>query len=415
MLKTSIKLFKGKTLKNGEHPFVLQLSLNRKTRRISLGYSCKDSIWNSKPGSFRYKNPEVRKNKKYYQDLESKLNDKLYECRQFIIDFEKHKEVYSLDEITEALRNKDTRHDFYLFMQRHIESLRAQGKVGNAKVYKNALKAVQRYHTEEELLFESIDFKFLNKLQEFWSLSANENTISQYMRTIRAIFNRAINEGLISADLYPFKKYEISKLDTSTTPRPLSEDELKALLKVELEPGSKEEFARDLFFFSFHNRGMNFADIAYLTWDDIYGDRIHYNRKKIRSTSKRSVYINIGIIEPVAEILGKYSKSKGPGVFVFPIFKKEIHKTENQKFNRRKKVLKQVNDALKTLAGLAEINRDFTFYFARHSWANLMQDKNVPIKDIQEGLAHSDLNVTLTYLDKFSNDRLDEMDDLTIL
>ena len=47
-----------------------------------------------------------------------------------------------------------------------------------------------------------------------------------------------------------------------------------------LEPGSVEDFGRDLFIFSFYARGMNLADIAALKPESIRDGRIFYTRKK---------------------------------------------------------------------------------------------------------------------------------------
>ena len=48
----------------------------------------------------------------------------------------------------------------------------------------------------------------------------------------------------------------------------------------------------------------------------------------------------------------------------------------------------------------------FIFYISRHTWATLAKYCEVPEEIISEGLGHSSLEVTRTYLKRFENDKL---------
>lgn len=55
--------------------------------------------------------------------------------------------------------------------------------------------------------------------------SLAENTIGIRLRTLRAIYNYAIEKGVASADKYPFKQYKVSRLQQETAKRALCKDD----------------------------------------------------------------------------------------------------------------------------------------------------------------------------------------------
>ena len=70
-----------------------------------------------------------------------------------------------------------------------------------------------RYTCKKRLLFEDIDYTFLKNFEnDLLQRQVKVNTISIYLRTIRAIFNKAINEEL--TENYPFKKFKIKQQPT---------------------------------------------------------------------------------------------------------------------------------------------------------------------------------------------------------
>ena len=94
-----------------------------------------------------------------------------------------------------------------------------------------------------------------------------------YMRTIRAVFNRAIKEKVCKADYYPFKEYQISQLNMTTKKRALSMEDIEKVFSFEPDPDTKQLRSKQIFMFSFYNMGMNFKDIALLEWSNIYDGR----------------------------------------------------------------------------------------------------------------------------------------------
>ena len=77
---------------------------------------------------------------------------------------------------------------------------------------------------------------------------------------------------------------------------------------------------------------------------------------------------------------------------------KATHKTEAQINNRVKKITKQINEDLKTLAQMAEIEINLTTYVARHTFATTVTLTNgVPIETVSKMLGHIDIKTTQHY------------------
>ena len=107
-------------------------------------------------------------------------------------------------------------------------------------------------------------------------------------------------------------------------------------------------------------------------------------------------------------IIGKYAKSDHADEdYIFPILDRRIHKTEQQIYDRVRKVLKHVNKALHEWSRLLGLKIELTTYVARHTFATVLKRSGVNIAIISESLGHSDLSTTQIYLDSFENSQID--------
>ena len=129
---------------------------------------------------------------------------------------------------------------------------------------------------------------------------ASPSTIGIYLRQLRRIINVAINEGLLSADKYPFKGYSIPA--SRNIKKALNENQVLALLNYETKDLDKRR-ALDFWLFSYVCNGMNMADICLLTKDRIQGDFFHYFRAKTKNTRKKD-------LRPLRSILSAGKKCK---------------------------------------------------------------------------------------------------------
>ena len=93
------------------------------------------------------------------------------------------------------------------------------------------------------------------------------NTISAYMRALRALYHRVMgHEGNLQV-VNPFAKVFTGR--TRTDKRSITQADILRLHALSLPPGSSLALARDIFIFSFCAMGMPFVDIAYLRKEQV--------------------------------------------------------------------------------------------------------------------------------------------------
>ena len=78
-----------------------------------------------------------------------------------------------------------------------------------------------------------------------------------------------------------------------------------------------------------------------------------------------------------------------------------------QKYNRVRKVCRQINTELHEIAKRLEIEEDVTTYVARHSFATVLKKSGVNIGIISQALGHQDIKTTQVYLSKFDDEQVD--------
>lgn len=99
--------------------------------------------------------------------------------------------------------------------------------------------------------------------------SISRNSISFYMRTLRSIYNKAVDASLIK-QCNPFDKV-YTGIDR-TPKRAVCEDVILRLMKLNLAHSKPLFYARDLFIFSFYTRGMAFVDMwkIHSNWSPLF-------------------------------------------------------------------------------------------------------------------------------------------------
>ena len=213
---------------------------------------------------------------------------------------------------------------------------------------------------------------------------------------LRTIYNYAIQEDMVKAEHYPFKKYKVSKLNQETAKRALSKEDINRVLQYQTD----NIFMRlpiDLFAFTYYMGGINFVDIANLTQKNIIDNRLVYKR------SKTGKLIKLPLVPQAVELIKKYHSKNNP--YLFPIFSNR-HTTEQEKANRLHKVITKVNKRLKQIGEELGIPIPITTYVARHSQATIMKKAGISTAIIGQIMGHSSERVTQVYLDSFDNEQI---------
>ncbi|GHV40075.1 tyrosine recombinase [Bacteroidia bacterium] len=394
----NVVLFKSKTLANGEHPLMICVTKDRKRKYSSLGISIHPKYWNFEKNKPKPNCP----NKEVIMKI---ILDKETEFQKQILELNADKKDYTASTLLTSVADKIEMKTVQEFYKELIEKFKVLGKQGNYLVYKDSYNSIKSFTNNKlDMTFSDIDVKWLNKYEEWLRAKNNaETSISLSFRTLRSVYNKAIEAKYVRRNLYPFNNFKISKFNTKTNKRAVGKDIILKIIKIDL---SKEryylQFAKDIFIFSYLCGGINFTDIAHLTLNNVIDRHLSYKRKK---TSKQ---VTIPLVNTASDIMNRYSLDSDNTGYIFPVLNKNIHKTEIQRYNRVHKVMGKVNKALKEISKIIGEEVNLTTYVARHSYATVLKRSGVSTSIISESLGHSSEKVTQIYLDSFENEQIDK-------
>lgn len=289
----------------------------------------------------------------------------------------------------------------------YIEVLKKEGRAGTAESYTSALNSLKSYlktKHRKRLFFWDITPEWLSRYED-WMLSSNKSvtTIGIYLRNLRSIFNRAIDDGKVNQSSYPFgkRKYQI----------PASKNIKKALTLADIgkiaqhEPKTDNEaFARDMWMFSYMCNGANVKDIALLKYKNVQHGKIYFVRAKTERSSKQNQKEVSAIMLPeVKAIIEKWGiKPTDPDAYIFGML--EDGDTPQRIMMKVKQVVKNINKYMKRIGEKLELPLKLTTYNARHSYATILKREGASIELISESLGHKDLKTTENYLDSFEDE-----------
>jgi len=395
MPSVKVLLNKQKGKVDGSYPIVIQIIKDRKKKIVHLGYYIKPGLWDARQNLPTLRHPNSTR-------LKNIIRTKLYEAERIILDLEDKKRPFTIDDIIVRLTAKEDSEMLFVFAEKVISRLEKTNHISNAQVYRFTLNMIKQFRNFQDISLKHIDVKFLYKLEEFLMVKGcMVNSISLYMRTFRAIYNRAIKESAVSESLYPFRNFTIHSEETRKRAIPM--ESIEKIMHIDLSVNHGLIYARDLFLFSFYMMGMSLIDIAHLRVEDINGDRMKYSRKKTKQK------FSIKIPEKAWVIIKRYNDLSQKDSYIFPILKRE-----GMEYYDYRNTLFLTNKKLKKLCTLAEIPDKISTYTARHSWATIAKRKGVPTAVISEGLGHESEKTTQIYLDSFENETLDNANELII-
>lgn len=256
----------------------------------------------------------------------------------------------------------------------YIMEYAKQCKAKNTRqVYEVTAHKVEAFDQRATL---SVDGAWLARLEAWMGKDLKVNACGLYMRCVRAVFNWAIDNGWTSN--YPFRRYHIKR--ETTRKRNLSAQYISNIVRSEVKPC--EERYRDFFFLSFCLIGVNPIDLLTAKPNQLSDGRFEYIRAKTHKLYSIKV-------EPEAQrLIDKYRGKKHLLCFADTA----VYTNFMQKANLY----------------LRSIRDDITMYYARHSWASIASELDVPMETISAALGHSFGNATTAVYINFQQKKVDD-------
>ncbi len=286
--------------------------------------------------------------------------------------------------------------DFVVFAK---EIISKTSKIKTAEWYKSSLGAFVSFMKRDRIDVKDIDGRVLEafgktlaekkiiiekknkktgKLIYRTERNMEPGTINNYLRGLRALFNKARkhfnNEDLdiIKIPYNPFNKITIPQYRRKR--KNLTIEDIIRIRDNEYAT-ERANMARDIFLIMFYLMGININDLYKLNQEQ-YG-RIVYSRSKTDTTSNKDSFpLSIRIEPELRVLLNKYS-----GDNLLSVIKAKYCCLNN--------FLRAVNTGLKQISKELNLGVPLSTNWARHSWASLARNKaNINKADIDFCLGH---------------------------
>lgn len=267
-----------------------------------------------------------------------------------------------------------------------LKRFASRKKESTKAIYLHTYSRMKAYAEDfEQLTFEDITREWLISFESYLAKTApSKNARNIHLRNIRAVFNDAIDDEITTA--YPFRRFKIRPVPTAK--RSLTVEQLRTLFNYP----AVEDYAQkhlDMFKLMFFFIGINTIDFFNLKEITNEG-RIEYRR------SKTGRLYSIKVEPEAMEIINRYRGNE---------FLLNIHDT----YSKHQDYSKHINKALQRIGETTVGKRgaktfkplfpNLTTYWARHTWATLAAELEIPKETIAAALGHGGNTVTDIYID----------------
>ena len=238
----------------------LRFTVNRRSRYVSTGINIPADDWDFDTQTLKTQNPAVQL--RIYEQIEK------YDKR--IKRLEALEVPVTLDNVLET----DGRRVYCTiaeYFRRTIAQLESVGKIGSTSKHKVTFSLLQQFRSTN-IRFDEITVGYLRDFELFLMKKGNKsNSIATKFSVLKAVYNKALAEGIFTTPHSPFLQFKIGRLWTATRKRAIRKEDVQRLMQAEIPADGSAylDFARDIFLFSYLSAGINFKDIATLRYCDM--------------------------------------------------------------------------------------------------------------------------------------------------
>ena len=288
------------------------------------------------------------------------------------------------------------------FMKQVAGGLQMEGNFGTAHVYRSSLNAIIAYRGKGDFTFNEVTPEWIKGFEiHLRGRGCSWNTVSAYLRTFRAVYNRAVDcRGAVYVPHLFRSVYTGTRADRK---RALdTEDIQKVFTKLPQSPAVTSDIrrAQELFVLMFLLRGLPFVDLAYLRKSDLRDNVITYRRRKTGRP------LSVTLTSEAMAILKRYMDRDSSSPYLFPLL--SSREGTKEAYHEYQLALRNFNRQLMLLGEMLGLGDKLSSYTARHTWATTAYYCEIHPGVISEAMGHSSITVTETYLKPFQNKKIDE-------
>jgi integrase len=372
---------------------VLRITDCKKVYTINSGISLSKHYWDERKGQVGKTYPNAKL-------LNIKLSKEFFKIEQAVLSLDEEFSIEKLKSILSGKPQVDAPETFQVFAEKIIQQMKEANRLGNAIVYQTAVNRLISY-CGKDVTFMEIDFKLLDQFSHHLITSGlKTNSVSNYFRSIRAIYNKAIKIKVVDRSFYPF--HDISIKSEKTAKRAVVKEDIAKLLEIPLQEHTPAWKSLNYFMLSFYLRGISFTDLAYLKQSNIIDGRIIYRRRKTHKDYNIKLF-------PVAESIINQMHVPASD-YLLPIIPIDVPEDSLRAKRIIQQWIKTTNKYLKRLSAECGLLNSIQTYTSRHSFATIAKRMSYSNELVAEALGHEYGNkITNIYLDKFEVEVLDAM------
>jgi site-specific recombinase XerD len=380
---------------DGSYPIIFRITQYKKVYSLPTGFSVQPNLWS-------VNNREVTKEHPNALRINTFLNKKYYEIQKAILLIGSN---FSIEELKSLLDGKPKQVQetitFKSFTDKLIKNMHQVNKSGNALIYQTAVNRFLAFCGNPNILFNEINYTLLEQFNHSLTIQGLKvNSISNYFRTLRAIYNKAIKQKVVERTFYPF--YDLKIKSERTLKRAVLRQDIAKLEQLDLSENKPAKRALNSFLLSFYLIGISFTDMAYLTNKNVIEGRIVYRRRK---THKE---YSIKLFPQAKAILELFYQEDSK--YLIPILPNNVVEDSLRAKKLIHQWIKTTNKYIKRLGQEVGIPAPLTTYVARHTFATTAKKLGYSNELIAEALGHEYGNkITNIYLDSFDSAVVDDM------
>lgn len=306
MMNVLFYIIKTRTLRNGEAPILLRVTIDGSYSDIRINRSVKTELWDAKLGMCKGKSREANELNEYIRSLHTRL----YEIHRNMV---LQDEYFTPDILLKKLFKKETTKTVMVFFKEHNEDCRRRIDIDYAystinrydNCYKNLQVVIEKEYGKSDITFTEFTNQLIRKYELYLKVDKglSQNTLVRYMKVIKKISGLAITSGLLKTDPFAGMKFKQPK----TNPVFLTKEELDKIIQKEFDI-PRIALVRDVFVFCCMT-GLAFIDVRNLKKEHIVldSDGTYWIRKTREKTENMC---DIPLLDLPLEIIRRYENHK---------------------------------------------------------------------------------------------------------
>ena len=379
MASLKIIHYTHKTYTDGTHPIVLQIIDGKSVTKKVLN-KCKKEEWDAKTCRVNKKHPNAAL-------INAGISEKFSQAERAMLNGDEplsNNSTKTLSEMLEAEKSR-LKNAVKIATYNHVLAL------------ENDLIA---FYPSLNIPTKSINSAWLNILVgKLMNIPNGDTTISKKIKILQKLIKT--NGGQLTESAAGFK-HKASK----SVKQKLTREEFDRITNAQLAEGSLMEAARDLFILQVYLRGVRVGDLLQAYSANFKNDRFVYKSDKTGGN------YDMKLIPEAIAIIDKY-KDRYERLFPFFVWqtnpKADKFENEKKRLKTKESATAVVNNLLKSISKIAEVEKNVSSHMARHTYAKLADAAIRNPMVTMDLLGHGSLNIHQKYLEDIRKD--DELDD----